>query len=61
MALLANVIWMAVSLQVNGGKTGNDLGIFNDDIVTASSKEWKILTQAGNPLLVEMCMFVFFH
>jgi len=44
-ALLANVTWMGVSLQVNGGKTGNDLGIFNDDIVTASSKEWEILTQ----------------
>jgi len=45
-ALLANVLWMAVSLQVNGGKTGNELGIINDEKVTADSDEWKILTQA---------------
>lgn len=44
-ALLANVLWMAVSLQVNGGKTGNELGIINDEKVTADSDEWKILTQ----------------
>ena len=45
-ALLANVLWMAVSLQVNGGKTGNELGIINDEKVTADSDEWKTLTQA---------------
>ena len=45
-ALLANVLWMAVSLQVNGGKTGNELGLINDENVTADSYEWKVLTEA---------------
>ncbi|CAK9114660.1 Uncharacterized protein SCF082_LOCUS53097, partial [Durusdinium trenchii] len=55
-ALLANVLWMAVSLQVNGSRTGNELGVWEEKTgLDVDPHAWSIVTQ-----IVDTIFAVFF-